>query len=108
RSKMKRHHEFDDDETGKRDIGVPNERKADTEGEGDEEPDPGKPAVEARLRLAVAVAHPACDKIADNKPRRHRAAEPESGLGLVHPVHALKEGCAPEDEGKARHRDHAK
>src|SRR3546814_13384123 len=98
---------LDDDETGERDIGVAGKREAEAKGKGDQQADPGEPAVETRLGLAVAVADPARDEIAEDQSRRHRPAEPEAGFGLVHRMDALKEGRAPQDEGEAGHRHHA-
>src|SRR3546814_3366391 len=89
-----------------RDISVIAKRKAETEGKGYQQPEPGEPAVEARVRLAVTVADPPRDEIAEHEPRRHRAAEPEAGFRLVHAVDAAKEGGAPQDEGEARDRHH--
>src|SRR3546814_7386273 len=81
RPQVQRHGELDDDETGERDIGVAGKREAEAKGKGDQQADPGEPAVETRLGLAVAVADPARDEIAEDQSRRHRPAEPEAGFG---------------------------
>src|SRR3546814_19012986 len=98
---------LDDDETGERDIGVAGKREAEAKGKGDQQADPGEPAVETRLGLAVAVADPARDEIAEDQASRNRPAVPEAGLGPVHRMDALKEDSAHPEEVEAGHRQPA-